>query len=336
VVLTTPNATANSEHGPTIYDNHGQVVWYQPMPYKRTWDLSVVTYRDQRMLAVYVQGPRLPSGFARPQYLLLDRHYRIAARIPARNGYSADLHELEITSHGRAYVGAYNQVLDPVSGHPTLEYVVQQVDIASGDLLFEWHSLDHVPARASYLPRPQGTVAWDYFHGNSIERLPGGNLIISARNTSTLYEISGQTGQVLWRMGGKEDDFDLVSRHPGWQFCFQYDARRRGPGSLTVFDNGGEGPGCPRHVSRVEVFRLRPEHHVGASPQEHLLPDRLDRRRRLLRSCGRQRPPGHQPGLVRQLGSSPTHHRVRVRRALEVGHDVVPHHLSGDSGALAG
>jgi hypothetical protein len=254
VVLTTPNATANSEHGPTIYDNHGQVVWYQPMPYKRTWDLSVVTYRDQRMLAVYVQGPRLPSGFARPQYLLLDRHYRIAARIPARNGYSADLHELEITSHGRAYVGAYNQVLDPVSGHPTLEYVVQQVDIASGDLLFEWHSLDHVPARASYLPRPQGTVAWDYFHGNSIERLPGGNLIISARNTSTLYEISGQTGQVLWRMGGKEDDFDLVSRHPGWQFCFQHDARRRGPGSLTVFDNGGEGPGCPRHVSRVEVF----------------------------------------------------------------------------------
>jgi len=254
LVLTTPNGTDDFQHGPTMYDNHGNVVWYQPMPYKRTWNLSVVTYRGERMLAVYVDGPRQPSGFARPQYLLLDSHYRIAARVRTHNGYATDLHELEITRDGTAYLGAYNEILDPVSGHLTLEYVVQEVDIASGELLFEWHSLDHVPATASYFPMPGSPRAWDYFHGNSIERLPDGNLVISARNTSTLYEISRQTGEVLWRMGGKEDDFHLVSAHPGWQFCFQHDARIQGPGRLSVFDNGGDGPGCPRHVSRLEVF----------------------------------------------------------------------------------
>jgi hypothetical protein len=254
LVLTTPNGTDDGQHGPTIYDNHGQVVWYQPMPYQRTWNLSVVTYRGARMLAVYVQRPRRSSGFARAQYLLLDRHYRIAARIPARNGYTADLHEFQVTPDGKAFLGAYNHVRDPVSRHATTEYVVQEVDIASGDLLFEWHSLDHVPTRASYHPVPKGSRPWDYFHGNSIEPLPDGNLLISARNTSTVYEISRATGRVLWRLGGKQDDFHLVSRHPSWQFCYQHDARRQGPGRISVFDNGGDGPGCPRHVARVEVF----------------------------------------------------------------------------------
>jgi hypothetical protein len=69
-----------------------------------------------------------------------------------------------------------------------------------------------------------------------------------------VYEISKQTGQVLWRMGGKQDDFNLVSDHPTWQFCYQHDVRSHGAGVLSVFDNGSTEPRCRPHVARAELF----------------------------------------------------------------------------------
>jgi hypothetical protein len=190
------------------------------------------------------------------EYMLLDNHYHVVAHVPARHGYIADLHEFQVMPDGTAYLGAYHAVQDPVTGLPTLEYVVQRVDIASGHVRFEWHSLDHVPTADTYKPRPASTsVRWDYFHGNAIEPIADGDLLVSARNTSTIYRISGRTGEVLWRMGGKRDDFGLVSRHPEWQFCYQHDVRVDGADRLSLFDNGGgSSQACPRHRARVEVF----------------------------------------------------------------------------------
>jgi hypothetical protein len=258
LLLTTPHATDKiHQHGPTIYDNRGNVVWYQPMPFVRTWNLSVVTYHGERMLAVYVQHPRQSGGSDDWEYLLLNRHYQTVAKIRASSGYFADLHEFQVTPDDKALIGAYNRVDDPVTGHLTTEYVVEEIDIASGDLLFEWHSLDHVPTADSYYLEPTGSNTWDYFHGNAISQLPDGNLLVSGRNTSTVYDIStqpGDSGNVVWRLGGKQDNFDLVSAHPDWQFCFQHDVRSHGAGLVSVFDNGGDGPGCPRHPARVEML----------------------------------------------------------------------------------
>ena len=254
LLLTTPHPTTFRQHGPTIYDNRGNVVWYRPMPYWRTWDLSVVTYHGQRLLAVYTQRPRGTRWPGQAQYLLLDRHYHVVARVRARNGYTADLHELQVTPTGHAFLGAYQAVRDPVSGRRTYEYVIQEIDIATKELLFEWHSLDHVPTASTYKPVPKDGKPWDYFHGNAIEPMPGGDLLVSARNTSTIYRLARGTGDVVWRLGGKRDDFGLVAAHPAWRFCFQHDVRRVADGELSVFDNGGAGSGCPRHVARMELF----------------------------------------------------------------------------------
>ena len=149
-----------------------------------------------------------------------------------------------------------------------IDWAIQEIDLASGRLLFEWRPLDHVPPSASYLPRPSERVppprspraAWDYFHGNSIDvsRLP--TLLVSARNTSAVYAISRRTGRILWTLGGKRDDFGIVRRHRAWQFCAQHDARWLPNGDISLFDNGGlalyAGRACPVHPSRVEVFRL--------------------------------------------------------------------------------
>jgi hypothetical protein len=255
LIFTTPNATSYQQHGPTIYDQQGNVVWYHPLPYKQLFDLSVVTYDKERLLAFHVRHPWGRAGYRHASVLLLNRHYRQVARVTAQNGYEVDGHEFQVRG-GAAWLGAYNPIIDPESGRQVYEYVVQKIDIRTGEVLFEWHSLPEIKTSYSYV-RPRAGAVWDYFHGNAIDPLPHGGFLLSSRNTSAVYQIS-RTGKVLWTMGGKNDTFHIAARHPTWQFCFQHDVRAVGPHFLTVFDNGGKGPECPEHQARVEEFAYNP------------------------------------------------------------------------------
>jgi hypothetical protein len=86
---------------------------------------------------------------------------------------------------------------------------------------------------------------------NSIDLEPNGNLLVSARNTHTVYEIDRATKKILWRLGGKRSDFKLG---PGARFAWQHDARRQPDGTITLFDNGAE-PAVEK-FSRVLVLRV--------------------------------------------------------------------------------
>jgi hypothetical protein len=110
-----------------------------------------------------------------------------------------------------------------------LDGIAQEVDIETGDVLFEWHSLEHVGLDNSY------TKPYDYFHINSIDVYDEDHLLISSRNTCTVYKVDRKTGKIVWRMGGKENDFEMAE---GTQFAFQHDARRHPDGTITIFDNG--------------------------------------------------------------------------------------------------
>jgi hypothetical protein len=166
------------------------------------------------------------------------------------------MHELQLTPRGTAYIGAYHPVRR--RGRLVTDYVVREIDLRTNKVLFEWHSLDHVPASASYLRRPRRGRSWDYFHGNSIEPpVPGDpTVIVSSRNTSAVYGIDRRTGRLRWTLGGKRGGLG-VGRDP---FCAQHDARRLPAGDLMLFDNGGSGrasgTGCPRHPARVLRYRL--------------------------------------------------------------------------------
>jgi hypothetical protein len=78
-------------------------------------------------------------------------------------------------------------------------------------------------------------VGWDYFHLNSIGVDTDGNLLVSARHTSAVYKLDRASGEIVWRLGGKKNDFQLG---PGAAFAFQHDARGCGKGLVSIFDNG--------------------------------------------------------------------------------------------------
>ena len=112
--------------------------------------------------------------------------------------------------------------------------VVQELDVPSARVLFEWRSLDHVAVEETYSTKVG--YPWDYFHVNSIDEDADGNLLVSARNTWAVYKVERRSGRVLWRLGGKRSDFALGK---GARFAWQHDARSHERGRLlSVFDNG--------------------------------------------------------------------------------------------------
>ncbi|MGH2857857.1 MAG: arylsulfotransferase family protein, partial [Solirubrobacteraceae bacterium] len=131
----------------------------------------------------------------------------------------------------------------------------QEVDIATGKLLFQWRSIDHVPVTDSYHtpPPPDPTTPWDYFHINSIGVDPTDqNLLISSRNTWTVYKVDRHSGEVIWQLGGMHSDFSVDRRG---HFAFQHHVRRHPGGLLTIFDNES-GPPNEARQSRGLVLRL--------------------------------------------------------------------------------
>ena len=216
--------------GALIAEDSGAPVWFlSRRPGRKVFDVAVQSYRGQPVIT-YWEG-RFAAGWGFGTYVVLDQSYREIARIGALGGNRADIHDMRLTDEGTALVASYNLVR---RNGPVLDNVIQEIDVATGRLLFEWHSVGNVGLRESYDRRPIDGTQFDYFHLNAIEVGPDGDLLVSARNTCALYEIDRATGVINWRLGGKRSDFRLGE---GARFCRQHDARWAGDGVITLFDN---------------------------------------------------------------------------------------------------
>jgi len=246
--------------GALIMDNTGQPVWFAPPAQGGTViaNLQVQQYQGKPVLTHWEGTVMVPPGFGYGQYAILDETYTRIATIKAANGLQGDMHELVITPRGTALIVIYNEVrvdTTPVGGQPNskvLEGVVQEIDIASGELLFEWRSLQHVGLDESAYPVPKDPEAWhDYIHLNAVCE-DGDALLVSARCTHTVYRIDRRTGEITWRLGGQRSDFRLG---PDAAFAWQHDVRRQPDGTITVFDNADPAP-PGRGKSRALALRV--------------------------------------------------------------------------------
>ena len=99
-------------------------------------------------------------------------------------------------------------------------------------------ALDHIEFTESHETYSK-TAPYDPVHLNSIDITPDGKLLVSARNTWTVYKIDPASGDILWCLGGKKSDFSLG---PGVRFAWQHDARVHADGTITLFDDEGDPP----------------------------------------------------------------------------------------------
>ncbi|HEX5852099.1 MAG TPA: arylsulfotransferase family protein [Solirubrobacteraceae bacterium] len=221
--------------GAVIVDHRGEPIWENPLAGKVTTDFRVQSYRGAPVLTWW-EGT-IEYGHGVGEYVIADASYRTVRRVQAARGLSGDLHEFVITPRDTALLTSYvilDKDLFSVGGPrkgTIQDAIFQEIDLATGAVLLEWHSLEHIPLTESYAPvGPE----WDYFHINSADLDGDGNLLISARSTHTIYKLD-RAGKIIWRLGGRRGDFDMG---PGSHFAWQHHARRQPDGTLTVFDNG--------------------------------------------------------------------------------------------------
>jgi hypothetical protein len=117
--------------------------------------------------------------------------------------------------------------------------VVQEIDIKTGLVMWEWHALGHIPLRDSYNPIPSNGNPWDYIHLNSIDPGPSNDVLLSARNSWALYDVDIRTGAFNWQLGGRHS---TVKLGPGTKTYWQHDAEWQPGGLISVFDNGSTPP----------------------------------------------------------------------------------------------
>jgi hypothetical protein len=216
-----------------ITDNAAQPLFYRRLP---------VTAFDFKLQP----GGLLTYFGERDAFWGLDSTYAVVDSFRAGNGYTADVHDLQVLPNGHALLLSYD--VQPVrmdsivpGGQPdarVVGLVVQELDQAK-NVVFQWRSWDHLQitdADTCLISLRDSLV--DYVHANAVEMDADGNLLISSRTMSEITKIDRATGDILWRFGphAKNNQFTIVGDARG--FSGQHDIRRLPNGHVTLFDNG--------------------------------------------------------------------------------------------------
>ena len=232
------------QYGPMILGEHGELVWFKPLAPAgtRAANFQVQQYEGRPVLTWW-QDPLVAGGSKTAGEVIANSAYQNIAEIRAGNGYQPDLHEFQITPQGTGLLTVYDAIdcnLSAVGGPSdgaVADTLLQEIDLKTGLVMYEWHSLDHVPLQSSYSSAAPTSLRepFDYFHINSVDLEHDGDLLVDSRNTWAAYDVNPKTGQVRWELGGKRSSFKLG---PGTSTAWQHDAIQQPDGAITFFDNG--------------------------------------------------------------------------------------------------
>ena len=236
--------------GALILDADGEPIYFRPRPF--------VVLNFQKQL-----GERLSYfDWSNQEYHVLDNTYTLVDKVNAAHGYTIDGHEFIIRENGNYLFMIYDpQPIDMsrivAGGRPTATVeglIIQELDM-DDNVVFEWRSWDHIPLSDTHVDLTDGDI--DYVHGNSIEVDNDGHLLVSSRHLDEITKINRESGEIIWRMGGKANQFTFGGDDVDG-FRIQHDARRLANGNLTLFDNHSVG-GDPNPFSRAVEYRLDEE-----------------------------------------------------------------------------
>ena len=161
------------------------------------------------------------------------------------NGYKADYHDIQLLQNGGYILQAYDSINVNMSeivsgGNPNaivIYLIIQEFD-QNKNLIFEWNAWDHLNI-ADYTNLDLTRLRLTWMHGNSIEVDQDFHLLVSNRRSSEILKIDRNTGDVLWYLGGPNNDF-TINNDSFNGFNKQHDVRRLSNGNILLFDNGNE------------------------------------------------------------------------------------------------
>ncbi len=248
--------------GPMIVDGAGNLVWFRQLVQPEVAaNLRLQKFRGRQVLTWW-EGTVTPAAFGLGGGVIANHSYNIVRVVHAGNGYPMDLHEFELTKDGDALFTVYSPIRVHLPGtpegtlSPLLDSIVQEVDIKTGLVVWEWHSYGHIPLETSQAT-PQNSASYDAFHINAIQALKNDRMLISARDTSAVYKVDRASGRILWTLGGKGTNFRFG---PGALFNLQHDAHMLANGRISMFDDAA-GPPMFGPYSRGLILQLNYRRH---------------------------------------------------------------------------
>lgn len=231
--------------GPMITEQNGNLVWFHPLAAgEEATSLKVQQYEGRNVLTWW-QGRILEVGFGHGEDVIYNSAYQKVASVRAGNGYQADLHEFRLTPEGTAWIDMFDPIdlnLARYGGRSAgilTDSVIEEVDVKTGLVMWQWHALGHIPIGETHNAAPKSNYPWDYVHINSVDPGSSGDVLLSSRNTWALYDVDIDSGAVHWRLGGDHSSFKLG---PGTRTYWQHDAEWQPGGLISVFDNGSDPP----------------------------------------------------------------------------------------------
>jgi hypothetical protein len=199
-VFATPSL-GPGQHGPMIFDNAGDVVWFDPLPGgEDAAAFQTQNFHGKNMLTWW-QGHTLALGYGLGEDVIANANYKTVAIVKAGNGLQADGHEFTVTPEGSAYISAYSPVQASTasagasaSGDGTLDGVIQRIDVHTGLVMWEWHSLGNVAFAQPQVQRPpEITVAEAPF----VQTLTGGGSMTGGGGSSSFSETDAQGATIF-------------------------------------------------------------------------------------------------------------------------------------------
>nr|OQO18249.1 hypothetical protein B0A51_16024 [Rachicladosporium sp. CCFEE 5018] len=241
----TPRGWGLERPGPSILDWKGELVWFEHFANEfggQAYDFMVQTYLGEEFLTFWTGDDRV-RGHGSGTYFMLNSSYDVVHEVNAAGELAADLHEFLITPEGTALMTMYQPYQFDVTSFREFDVrenpkdedpnwiwdcLFQEIDIATNELLFQWRASDHIDLNDTY-HNVWGTGnrddPFDWYHLNSITKDEAGNYLLSARYTHSITYVSGTTGDVLWTLGGKNNNFMDLGDGSAINFAWQHDAR---------------------------------------------------------------------------------------------------------------
>ena len=212
---------ATKDTAPLIMTDTGQLVWNGPMISANNF--RVASYEGNSILT-YWSGSSAPGanvGHGYGNVTFLDATYSEILNVCPRLGLStpdnitypceADFHESFVTDRNTLLVTAYNVTETDLSsiGGPSKGWVFDclffELDPKSGDILFRWSALEHVPINQTKLNFAgrggfNQSIPFDWFHINSVVNI-GDHFLVNSRHLWATYLITAES-EIIWTLQG--------------------------------------------------------------------------------------------------------------------------------------
>ncbi|KAG9610517.1 hypothetical protein KCU77_g2677, partial [Aureobasidium melanogenum] len=268
-----------------MLDGHGDLIWMDESFGPYVMNLKVQEYRGEQYITFW--SGDIDFGFGLGTYYMLNSNYEVFKQFSASNTLENDFHEFVITTDDTALLTSYDTISKDltslgIQGRGWIyDSLFREIDIESGEIVFEWRASDHFAINDTFYPIGSAgqspETPFDFFHINSVDKDGSGNYIISSRFMHSIACISADSGEILWTLGGRNNNFTDLSGGRATDFAWQHHVSVQANSQLSIFDNANYRKWHEKllkgsEISRGMIVQLDMENMTVELIQEYMNP----------------------------------------------------------------